>query len=214
MPFAEGMEVLPPESRVFLGPLLSIVWGTFSRTKLAKLSRTFHSQQQHFKNFINKIQLKDNYALLGFSQERKNLLTASYTVTLTLGYTLQCLFIKVDTMGKYFNAAEELSFPYEIIGPSLAFTGKWSHFIDAIIKESKRWEEIPNRKEPLTEDMILHIINKVNNEDNDNGIYHTMVDWLIKGTQTWYRNIEWYQDKTELNKKNIHDEWLPIQRNE
>ena len=95
---------------------------------------------------------------------------ASYTVTLTLGYTLKCLFIKVDTMGKYLNAAEELSFPYEIIGPSLDFTGKRSHFIDAIIKESKRWEEIPNRKEPVKEDMILYVIDKSNNKDNDNGM--------------------------------------------
>ena len=130
------------------------------------------------------MKLKYYYALIGFSQEIRNLLMDSYTIILALGYTLKCMPIKVDTMGKYLNAVEEVCIPYKTISPALKFMRLRYHFIDEIIKESKRWEEIPNRKEPLTEDMILHIINKVNNEDNDNGIYHTMVDWLIKGTQT------------------------------
>ena len=46
---------------------------------------------------------------------------------------------------------------------------------------------MPNRKEPLTEDVILHIINKANDEDNDNGIYHAIVNWLIMDIQSGYR---------------------------
>ena len=44
IPFAEGMEALPSESRVALGPLLSIVGGTFSRTKSQKEYMILHSR--------------------------------------------------------------------------------------------------------------------------------------------------------------------------
>ena len=151
------------------------------------------------------MKLKSNYALIGFKQEIRNLLMASYVVTLALGHTLKCMSIKADTMIRYLNAAEELSIPKNIINLSLNFMGKRSHFIEAIIKESKRWEEMPNRKEPLTEEMILYIIKKSKEEDNDNGIYHAMADWLIMGIQTGCRKSEWSQDKTELNKtKDVH----------
>ena len=101
---------------------------------------------------------------------------SSYVVTLALGHTLKYIPIKADTMGRYLNATEELSIPQKIISPSLNLMGKRSHFIETITKESKRWEQIPNRKEPLTEDMIFFIIDKIMNEDNDDGIYHAIAD--------------------------------------
>ena len=59
---------------------------------------------------------------------------ATYVVTFTLGHTLKCMSIKADKMGRYLNAAEELSIPYKIISPSLNFMGRRSHYIEAIIK--------------------------------------------------------------------------------
>ena len=130
---------------------------------------------------------------------------AAYIVTLALRHTLKYMSIKADTIERYLNAVEKQSIPYKIINPSLNFMGKISHFIDAIIKESNRWEEMPNRKEPLIEDMLLYIIDKANDEDSDNSIYHAMADWLIMGIQTGCRKSEWLQDKTELNKtKDLH----------
>ena len=83
--------------------------------------------------------------------------------------------------------------------------GEISHFIDAIFKESNRWEEMPNIKEPLIEGMILYIIDKENDEDSDNSIYHAMADWIIMCIQKGCRKSEWLQDKTELNKtKDLH----------
>ena len=120
----------------------------------------------------------------------------SYTIILALGYTLKCMPIKVDTMGKYLNAVEEVCIPYKTISPALKFMRLRYHFIDEIIKESKRWEEILDEKEPLINDMILHIIDKAKDEDNDNGIYQSMADWLIMYIQTGCVKIEWSQDKT------------------
>ena len=101
-----------------------IVEGTRSRTKSIKESRTFHSRHEHYNAFINKMKLNDSYALVGFSQEIRNLLISSYTVTPTLGHTLRCMFIKADTIGKYLNPSEELSIPYKIIIPFLNFMSK------------------------------------------------------------------------------------------
>ena len=64
------------------------------------------------------MQLKSNYALIGFKQEIRNLLMASYVVTLALEHTLKCMSIKAETMIRYLNAAEELSIPKNIINPS------------------------------------------------------------------------------------------------
>ena len=117
------------------------------------------------------MKLKHYYASIGFSQDIRNLLMDSYTVILALGYTLKCMPIKIDTMGKYLNAVEEVCIPYKTISPVLKFMRLRYHFIDEIIKESKRWKEILDEKEPLINDMILHIIYKAKDEDNDNGIY-------------------------------------------
>ena len=127
-----------------------------------------------------------------------------YTVVLALEQTLKCLSIKADTMGRYLNAADELSIPHKIISLSLDFMKKiplhrGNH---QRIKKKGRYTK---QKEQLTEDMILHIINKVNDKDNDNGIYHAMTHWLIMGIQTGCRKSKWSQDKTKLNKiKYLH----------
>ena len=94
----------------------------------------------------------------------------SYTVILALGYTLKCMLIKVDTVGKYLNAVEEVCIQYKTISPALKVMRLRYHFIDEIIEESTRWEEILDEKDPLINDMILHIIDKAKDEDNDNGI--------------------------------------------
>ena len=94
----------------------------------------------------------------------------SYTVILALGCTLKCMLIKVDTMGKYLITVEEVCISYKTISPALNFMRLRYHSIDEIIKESKRWEEILDEKDPLINDMILHIIDKAKDEDNDNGI--------------------------------------------
>ena len=70
------------------------------------------------------MKLKSNYALIGFKQEIRNLLMASYVVTLALGHTLKCMSIKADTMIRYLNAAEELSIPKKHYQPIPKLHGK------------------------------------------------------------------------------------------
>ena len=59
---------------------------------------------------------------------------------------------------------------------------------------------MPNRKEPVTKQMIEYIIKKgesLNNNNPDN-IYTTLTDWLIVGQQTDFRGKEWAHDRTYI----------------
>ena len=95
-----------------------------------------------------------------------------------------------------------------MINPTLDIHGKQSHYIRDIIKETRRWESIPNRKEPITKEMVEYIIHKGNeNKKNPDNIYSALGNWLVLGLQTGFRRKEWAQDRTYLKKHN------DIQRN-
>ena len=78
--------------------------------------------------------------------------------------------------------------------------GKRSKHINNIMTELKRWECIPNRREPVTTQMIEYIIKKgksLHKSDPDN-IYTALSDWLILGMQSGFRRKEWAQDRSQM----------------
>jgi len=70
-----------------------------------------------------------------------------------------------------------------MMNPTLDLMGNLSVFIKDIIHEAKRWESMPNRREPLTKEMIKYIIDKgdKSNKTNPDNLYSAMGDWLILG---------------------------------
>ena len=80
--------------------------------------------------------------------------------------------------------------------------GKECVYIKDILNESKRWESIPNRREPLTKEMVEYVINKGKElaKSNQDNIYSALSDWLILGLQTGFRRMEWAQDRAYLKK--------------
>ena len=103
------------------------------------------------------------------------------------------------------NAEAELFRTVNMINPCLDIMGNTSRYIRDIIKESKRWESIPNRREPVTQDMIEYIITKGKSiEENPDNVYPAFGDWLVLGQQARFRRKEWVQDCTYLkNHKDI-----------
>ena len=75
---------------------------------------------------------------------------ACYTAYLATGETLLCKSIKTNTIIRYLNAAAELSTLAKLMNPCLDIMGNQSTYIKDILRELKRWESIPNCKEPLT----------------------------------------------------------------
>jgi hypothetical protein len=134
---------------------------------------------------------------------------ACYAADLVAGQNLLCMTLKAGTILRYLQAAAELSIPANMMNPCLDITGKQSKYIRDIINEVKRWESVPDRREPVTKDMIEYIFNKgislkKSNKDN---IYTSLADWLIIGQQSGFRRKEWAQDRSHLKK------YKDIQRN-
>ena len=85
---------------------------------------------------------------------------ACYTANLASGENLLCKTIKSGTIIRYLSAAAELSIQLNTISPLLDITGKRSKYITDVLNEIKRWEQVPNRREPLTKSMINYVIKK------------------------------------------------------
>ena len=64
---------------------------------------------------------------------------------------------------------------------------------------------MPNRREPLTKDMIVYILDKGSAMDSTDNLYTVMGDWLTLGLQTGSRRQEWAQDRTALQRSNHVD---------
>jgi hypothetical protein len=196
------MEEIPSKSRVALKPLLSIVRGARSRTISDKESGTRRTRQQHFLKFLNKSNLGNNISLSGFSQNIRNIIMACYTADLASGQNILCISLKSGTILRYLATAAELSLPHNQMNPCLDIYGKRSKHINNIINEIKRWENIPNRREPVSKQMIDYIASKgkkLHKKIPDN-IYLALSDWLILGMQSGFRRKEWAQENSYLIK--------------
>ena len=138
----------------------------------AKEFGTLCSRQQHFIKFLQSIKLGNNYALKGFTLTTRNIIMACYTAHLSLGHTLLCKTIKSGTIVKYLSAAADLSTSAKMVNPCLDIMGNQFNEIKTVLRELKRWEKMPNRREPITKSMIEYIINKGKTlyKDNHNNI--------------------------------------------
>ena len=119
-----------------------------------------------------------------------------YAANLVAGETLLCKTIRSGTILRYLSAAAELSVPANMMNPCLNIMGKQSSYINDIIHELRRWKSIPDRREPVTKEMIEYVIEKGTrlNKSNPDNIYSALADWLILGQQTGFRRKEWAQD--------------------
>ena len=89
------------------------------------------------------------------------------------------------------------------MNPTIDIMGKQAQLIKDLLYESKRWESMSNRREPVTKDMVGYLIDKGTQRYQDNRITVT-ADWLILGLQAGFINEEWTQDRTLLNKNGAY----------
>ena len=150
-------------------------------------------------SFLKTMKLGDNVALTGFTTLTRNAIMACYVANLAAGNTLLCKSIKSGTISKYLSAAADLSKPAQMMNPTIDIMGKQSQLITDLIHECKRWESMPNRREPVTKDMVNYLIDKGASKHSDNHVAAT-ADWLILGLQAGFRKAEWAQDRTHVNK--------------
>ena len=92
-----------------------------------------------------------------------------------------------------------------MMNPTLNLLGNQSKYIGDILHEATRWEFMPGRREPLTKDMVIYVLNKGSTMSSVDNIYTVMGDWLTLGLQTGARRQEWAEDRTVLNRVNHVD---------
>eukprot|EP00957_Ditylum_brightwellii_P030894 2341154-Ditylum_brightwellii.AAC.1 len=92
---------------------------------------------------------------------------AMYALHLIEGGNLVCRAIKANTIYLYLSAACQLSEQKGLMKPTIDNLSQKSHWITSIINEHKCWENMPNRQEPLTNDMINYIINQAGGKHKD-----------------------------------------------
>ena len=85
-----------------------------------------------------------------------------------------------------------------MINPTLNLLGKQSKYIGDILHEASWWESMPGRREPITKDMVIYILDKGSYIFQVDNLYTVMGDWLTLGLQTGARRQEWAQDRTAL----------------
>lgn len=106
----------------------------------------------------------NNITLVGFTLNVGNIIMDYYTAHLASGATLLCKTIKPGTIKRYLSVAAKLSVLNQMANPTLNPMGKSSAFIRDILRKTQGLESMPNKREPVTKDIIEDITNKGNTE--------------------------------------------------
>ena len=159
------------------------------------------TRQLHFIKWCLKMNIHDP-TLASFHIAQKNFLMACYTVSLTSNETIFCKSIKASTVNLYISDAAKLAIFNNLPDPTKNALSQKSSYITNVINEHKRWELMPNRREPLTYAMVdlsfTQVYGSVSSQFNDS-LEAALTDWFILGMQTGMRKSEWCQDRHILN---------------
>lgn len=127
---------------------------------------------------------------------------ACYTLHVTNGNNIICKTIKSSTVSLYLSAAAKWYTDQGFPNPCMDIRGRRASHIQDILNECKRWENVKNKREPLTWDMIDHLHNSI---PFDDGLISTLYDWFIIGMYSGFRLSEWAQSSSFINQHNdIH----------
>jgi hypothetical protein len=157
----------------------------------------------------------DNITLVGVPRRRGTLQLAIYAMHLGTGCTIICRQIKVCTIKKYILDVSHFlqlfdvhsfDFCYDNSGES-----KFSPVLQKVYDELERWENVPNRREPFTlemlEDYRAEVIREKYHEDS---LHAAMLDWFEIGLFAGLRKSEFAQDagcyNTDYPKMNFRHE--------
>ena len=130
--------------------------------------------------------------------EARNYFLACYAVSLVQGQTILGTLIQYSTVKKYLTAAYKL-----FNDRSLDFRSKYD-YIEVILKALKNYEEVPKRRNMITDSMMHWLVAEAKRQDQDHATT-SIVDWILLGRYTGFRSSEWCQT-TQSTYKRI-DEW-------
>jgi hypothetical protein len=156
----------------------------------------------HFKKFCSFHKIPDAGLLCVATFPEAAEILASYALSLALGDTIQQKYIASETLKRYVREAEKfiesertrasISRQYAMPSSQPRLGIMWTHptirpgtnqrekIIKDIIDEIVRWENVPNRRDPLTTDMIM-ALHELTNPNTPHSEVQAIVDWFIIG---------------------------------
>jgi hypothetical protein len=177
--------------------------------KSAKELGTFRTHCLHFFAFCLDKNLEDDMALQHCSIQRCTWQLAMYAVHLATGHTVSCRAIKANTIDKYIRNVAKFCARSNPRDPrKLEQTQKLlAPAIQGVIDEVKRWENIPDRREPFTIEMLRYLTELRDTQPHIHGpdsSLATMVDFASAGLYDGFRLSKWAQPNGHHSLHNPH----------
>jgi hypothetical protein len=118
-----------------------------------------------------------------------------YATHLATGSTLHCRVIKSSTIASYLHEIATFLGRFRPIDPRFvsAADTTLAPAIAKVLAEQRRWEMVPNRREPFTVEMHLAIANFPSSQKDDCCLTAAMANWTLCNLYAGCRGIEWAQ---------------------
>jgi hypothetical protein len=135
----------------------------------AKAARTIRSRRIHYFIFCYTLNLTDDWTLANQSQERANYQLALYATHLALGSTLHCRSLKASTIAGYLLDVAKFLGRFRDVDPRFQSTAdtRLAPAIAKVLDEQKRWETVPNRREPFNLELHNYIAQQAKSNPDD-----------------------------------------------
>jgi hypothetical protein len=155
------------------------------------------------------MKLDDDMALEHACIQRCNWQLGLYAVHLATGNSVSCRAIKAATIDKYIRNVAKFCARTNPRDPrKLEQTQKLlAPTIQGVLDEARRWEEIPDRREPFTIEMLRYLIEMRDTQPHIYGpdsLMATMIDYASAGLYDGFRLSEWAQPNGHHEISNPH----------
>lgn len=176
----------------------------------AKTAGTRLTRRLHYFQWVKNMGLDDDMFLVNCTQRRRNWQFALYAAHLCSGEGIQLKAIRSNTVEQYLRDAAIFIKLRAKVDPRFNIDGKtMADPIKDVLKEYKRWEKVPDRREPWTVEM-QKAFDEANaslaaDDHKEDTIELAIADWTALGLSTGIRRSEWAQPDTKHSDVNNPD---------
>ena len=125
-------------------------------------------------------------------QSDRNKVMALHALYLAQDSTILSSTAKSITIKCCIKVNLSVSLKFKQLDPLLDTCGLDSKCIKEVLSEVKRWEHVPNHREPVTVKMVLHVHKKCKNKHPDS-LESIPYDLIVLGILHGFRLSEWAQ---------------------
>ena len=143
----------------------------------------------------------DDPCLGSYRVEARNFFLACYLASLAQGDTILGGAIRYTTMKQYLKAACKLFKDRKLS----TYAHDSPDFVRIILDAVKNYEKVPNRRNMITDEMMIWLLSQSTNPSTSDDATTAIVDWIILGRYTGFRKSEWCQ--STLTKFEKITEW-------